>query len=168
MGFPIASELKLRIRLRAAHGIFSAHSPLLLFSGLAAGLLLVGLGTSCVASPKLIQDAWSEAVLRSGYSREDIHQPEIIEPPKIMQYTPLPRDENNQPVVAQYFPLSHQVRIYSRLAVPMKQILLREFLYSIYYDRLSSQPIDVESLSEMDSAQDWVEQAINHPLSPEN
>ena len=168
MGFPIASELKLRIRLRATRGIFSSHSPHSLFIGLALCLLLVSLGTSCVANPKLIQTAWSEAVLRSGYPRDEIRQPEIIEPPKVMQYTPLPRDENNQPIVAQYFPLSHQVRIYSRLAVPMKQILLREFLYSIYYDRLSSQPIDVESLSEMDSAQDWVEQAINRPLSPEN
>lgn len=168
MDLPITAELKVRIRLRAARGIFLAHSPHVLFSGLAAGLLLIGLGTSCVASPRLIQDAWSEAVLRSGYSREEIRQPEIIEPPKIMQTTPLPRDENNQLVVAQYFPLSHQIRIYSRLAVPMKQILLREFLYSIYYDRLSSQPIDVKSLSEMDSAQDWVEQAINRSTSPEN
>jgi hypothetical protein len=158
----------MRIRLRAAPGIFATHGPHSLFCGLAVSLVLVGLSASCVASPRLIQDVWNEAVLRSGYPPEKIRQPEIIEPPKVMQRTALPRDENNQPVVAQYFPLSHQVRIYSRLAVPMKQILLREFLYAIYYDRLSFLPVDVQTLSEMDTAQEWVEQALNHPLSPEN
>jgi hypothetical protein len=78
----------------------------------------------------------------------------------------LPRDERNAPVVAQYFPLAHQVRIYTRIALPMRRILLREFLYAIYFDRLTSRALDVEALSAVEPASTWVDQALARPFDP--
>ncbi|MEE9217682.1 MAG: hypothetical protein V3U98_01300 [Acidobacteriota bacterium] len=136
------------------------RDPILLFLGLALAMVLVALTASCVANTKLIQNTWNEALRRSGYPREEIRRPEIIAPAKGSPRHALPRDENNQPVVAQYFPLSHQVRIYARMALPMRRILLRQFLYAIYFDRLATRPLDVESLAEMDSAEIWVKRTL--------
>lgn len=162
----LAPSLRLRLRLRA-NGARLPHPPAHhLFAALGLALALVAVSSSCVAHLSLIEDAWKEAVRRSGYPREEIRRPEVIEPPAALRNVPLPRDDRNQPVVAQYFPLTHQVRIYARMALPMRQILLREFLYAIYYDRLTSRPQDVESLAGMESASHWVEQAIARDLPP--
>jgi hypothetical protein len=132
-----------------------------LFGALGACLSALCFSASCVAHRALIEEAWQEAVGRSGIPREEIRRPEILEPPEGLSNPPLPRDDNNRPVVAQYFPLSHQVRIYARVAFPMRHALLREFLYAIYYDRLASRPIDLDALAAVQPAHDWVEQALS-------
>lgn len=156
----LAQPVRLTLRLRPLHRRAPLVEPGRLFLGLGLALLAVGLSSSCVAHASLIEEAWREAVWRSGYPPEEIRRPAVIEPPAALSNAPLPRDELNRPVVAQYFPLTHQVRIYARIAVPMRRILLREFLYAIYFDRLVSRPVDVESLSQTAPARAWVEQAL--------
>jgi hypothetical protein len=157
-------RLRLTLRLRETRRPLSPeHTPRLL-AGMGLALAAVALSSSCVVHRSLIEDVWKEAVRRSGYPREGIRRPEIVEPPAALRNSPLPRDDNNQPVVAQYFPLSHQVRIYAKAALPIRRILLREFLYAIYYDQLTSRPLDVESLAGLEPARQWVEQALAREL----
>jgi hypothetical protein len=153
----------LRVRLRAAPlptALPLPRDPERLFSGLGAALTLLVLSGSCVAHRALIEEAWQDAVRRSGVPRDDIRRPEVIEPPRGFKTGALPRDDDNRPVVAQYFPLTHQVRIYARIAFPMRRALVREFLYAIYYDRLAARPIDLTALAATEPAQSWVEQAL--------
>ncbi len=157
---------RFRLRLTPLHRQSPPREPGQLFLGLALALVGLGFLSSCVAHRSLIEEAWREAVLRSGFPREEIRRPEVLEPPGAFSAAPSPRDEHNRPIVAQYFPLSHQVRIYSKLALPMRKILLREFLYAIYFDRLTTRPVDLEALSAMEPARVWVEQALAR--SPES
>lgn len=157
--------VRLRVRLRPFHER-ALGEPYGLFLVLGLALLSLGVCASCVAHASLIEEAWREAVWRSGYPPEEIHRPEVIAPPSVLRNAPLPRDDRNRPVVAQYFPLTHQVRIYARIAMPLRRVLLREFLYAIYFDRLVSRPLDVEALANAEPARSWVEQALARPREP--
>jgi len=157
---------RLRLRVRPGLRVDFSGEPARWFLALGLGLLGLCGSSSCVAHTSMIEGAWQEAVRRSGIPREEIRRPELIEPPAGLHSGPLPRDERNGPVVAQYFPLTHQVRIYARVALPMRRILLREFLYAIYFDQLTSRSFDVEALSSLEPARDWVDQALARPLEP--
>jgi hypothetical protein len=157
---------RLRLRLRSTPAL-RPREPHRLFLPLALGLLLIGVSVSCMAHSRLIEEAWLEAVERSGYPGEQVHRPEVLPPAPGIGNDPLPRDEKNRPIVAQYFPLTHQVRIYARVALPMRRVLLREFLYAIYFDQLTSRPLDAEGLSMLEPARSWVEQALARAPVPE-
>jgi hypothetical protein len=163
----MAHRRALRVRLRPVPlpaALPVPRDPGRLFCALGAALGLLVLSGSCVAHRALIEEAWQDAVRRSGVPRDDIRRPEILEPPPGIHNSPLPRDGDNRPVVAQYFPLTHQVRIYARVAFPMRRTLLREFLYAIYYDQLAARPIDLATLTSTEPAHVWVEQALAREL----